>query len=52
MPHTSGVTIYGLALWTFLLPAGATATPAIAGVFNNYATRSPDTRTRASRPAP
>jgi uncharacterized protein (TIGR03437 family) len=33
--------MYGLALWAFLLPAGASAAPAIAGVFNNYSYTQP-----------
>jgi uncharacterized protein (TIGR03437 family) len=41
MPDAPRLTIYGLTLWAFLLPAGASAAPAIAGVFNNYSYTQP-----------
>jgi uncharacterized protein (TIGR03437 family) len=41
MPDAPRGTIYGFALWAFLLPAGASAAPAIAGVFNNYSYTQP-----------
>jgi uncharacterized protein (TIGR03437 family) len=41
MPDAPRGTMYGLALWAFLLPAGASAAPAIAGVFNNYSYTQP-----------
>jgi uncharacterized protein (TIGR03437 family) len=41
MPDTPPGTMYGLALLAFLLPAGASAAPAIAGAFNNYSYTQP-----------